>query len=125
MIYGIGTDLAEISRINAVYQKYPQQYPSKILSELELFEFAKKNNKVSYLAKRFAVKEAFAKACGTGLRYPVTLTSISVLNNELGQPYLHFNSELQAYLDSCGIVKCHVSISDEKLFASAFVILEK
>ena len=78
-----------------------------------------------FLAKRFAAKEAFAKALGTGLRAPATLRNIGITHDALGKPVLELAAELQALLDEQGIDRQHLSISDEKALAVAFVVLEK
>ena len=78
-----------------------------------------------FLAKRFAAKEAFAKALGTGIRAPATWHNIRVAHDELGKPVLDFDPELAELLDRHAIRSHHLSISDEKDMAAAFVILEK
>jgi holo-[acyl-carrier protein] synthase len=83
-----------------------------------------RQDRVKFVAKRFAAKEAFAKACGTGLRAPILLSNISVENDDLGKPYFVFAPPLQNWLDAKGIVKYHLSLSDERSLSSAFVILE-
>jgi len=77
-----------------------------------------------FLAKRFAAKEAFAKALGTGLRTPATFQNIGVAHDDLGRPVLDLAADLQVLLDAKGITYMHISISDEKALAVAFVILE-
>ncbi len=77
-----------------------------------------------FLAKRFAAKEAFAKALGTGLRAPATFQNIGIAHDDLGKPVFDLAQELQSHLESRGIRACHLSISDEKALAVAFVVLE-
>ncbi len=125
MIFGIGHDIVENNRIAELLHKYQQKFITKILttSEIEFFNLHK--NKVNYIAKRFAAKEALAKACGTGLRCPILLQNMSVLNDNLGKPYFKFSTELQQWLNEQKIQKCHLSLTDEINTSSAFVILEK
>ena len=78
-----------------------------------------------FLAKRFAAKEAFAKALGTGLREPATFQNIGITHDDLGKPVLDLAPPLQKLLDKKGIIQQHLSISDEKALAAAFVVLEK
>ena len=78
-----------------------------------------------YLAKRFAAKEAFSKAVGTGLRSPVTLQNIGVANDESGKPEFMYSPELKKWLNSQGIARVHVSLSDEEDFVVAFAVAEK
>ena len=80
--------------------------------------------KARFLAKRFAAKEAFSKALGTGLRDPATFQNIAVAHDDLGKPMLVLASELQDFLQSRQITKMHISISDERNLATAFVVLE-
>lgn len=124
MIVGIGTDIVSVARIEAAMERHGEAFPRKILSEQELPEYAGQAHPARFLSKRFAAKEAFAKATGHGLRHPVSLHRISVGHDELGKPQLLFDAELSAYLQQLGVVRHHLSISDEKETAVAFVILE-
>ena len=124
MIFGIGHDIVENSRIAKLHDDYQINFAKKILTRLELVVYSNKKDKVQFLAKRFAAKEAFAKACQTGLRNPVTLHNIGILNNQLGKPYFYFTNELSAWLKTKNITNAHLSISDEATISSAFVILE-
>lgn len=124
MIFGIGHDIVENNRIAELLQKYPQTFVVKVLTPTEIELFASKKNKINYLSKRFAAKEAFAKACGIGLRSPVLLQNISILNDSLGKPYFNFAPVLQQWLTERKILKCHLSLSDEINTSSAFVVIE-
>lgn len=124
MIYGIGTDVVEVSRIESSLARFGDAFSQRILTEAELMEFATSQVKARFLAKRFAVKEAFGKALGTGLRAPVTMQSIGVGHDELGKPVLALAPDLQRWVNARGIRAMHVSISDEKALAVAFVVLE-
>ena len=90
----------------------------------EFLVFQKNNLKENFLAKRFAAKEAFAKALGTGFRGDVNVKSIVVINNELGRPDIKLNKNVARLLKEKKIKSCHLSISDEKNIAAAFVVLE-
>lgn len=125
MIFGIGNDIVEISRIANVYAKYKDRFARKILTPQELLIFKDKLNAPNFLAKRFAAKEALAKALGIGIRKPFGFQSISIINNSLGKPIFNFNNEIQEFLNQKKIQNCHLSISDEKTLASAVVILEQ
>lgn len=125
MIYGIGTDIVSIERINEALSSYADKFAQRILSADEYAEFATVGQQQHFLAKRFAVKEAFAKALGTGIRDAVAFKAITVSHNALGKPELQFSPELQALLTANKITQTHVSISDEKTYAVAFVILEQ
>ena len=125
MIYGVGTDLVEVARIQDSLDRFGDNFALRVLSEREMQEFQLSNTKARFLAKRFAAKEAFAKALGTGIRKPATFENIGVAHDDLGKPVFDLAAELQGCLDQKGIQFAHLSISDEKAFATAFVVLEK
>lgn len=130
MIFGIGTDIVEVTRIEASITQFGDDFAKRILSAGELagyLDLESKDSQVKarFLAKRFAAKEAFSKALGTGLRIPATFQNIAVSHDDLGKPILVLAPELQAYLQSKNITQAHISISDEKNLATAFVVLEQ
>jgi holo-[acyl-carrier protein] synthase len=125
MIYGIGTDIVEVKRIREVLNKYGIALAKKILTSQELLTYKKTEGKENFLAKRFAAKEAFAKALGTGMRSPVNFKSIEIIHDLLGKPKIKTVPELTILMKSHNIKHCHLSISDEKNIAVAFVILEQ
>jgi holo-[acyl-carrier protein] synthase len=124
MIYGIGTDIVAVARMEGLLARYGEHFARRILRASEWDEYATSHTPGRFLAKRFAAKEALAKAVGTGLRYPVRLTHIAVGHDALGKPMLQFSSELEQFLTDRGIGPRHLSISDEKEVVSAFVVLE-
>ena len=124
MIFGIGTDIVEVARIEASLKQFGDVFAEKVLAESELASFRESHIKARFLAKRFAAKEAFSKALGTGLRAPATFQNIAVSHDDLGKPILVLAAELQAFLSAKNIQKMHISISDEKNLAAAFVVLE-
>lgn len=125
MIYGIGTDLVEPSRIADSLERYGDRFARRILTDQEWPEYICSNKQASFLANRFAAKEALAKAIGTGLRHPVSLNHISVTHDTLGKPCFEFHQDLDHFIKGKGITKHFLSISDEINLACAFVILEK
>jgi len=124
MIYGIGTDIVEVARIEDSLKQFGDAFAEKILAGSELVAYRESHIKARFLAKRFAAKEAFSKSLGTGLRTPATFQNITVSHDDLGKPVLVLAAELQVFLTSKNIQKMHVSISDEKNLAAAFVVLE-
>jgi holo-[acyl-carrier protein] synthase len=124
MIFGIGTDIVEVSRIEASIEKFGDDFAERILAESEMQSYLDSHIKPRFLAKRFAAKEAFSKALGTGLREPATFQNIAVSHDALGKPILLLTPPLQAFLTAKAIQHTHISISDEKNLAAAFVILE-
>ncbi|MBP9743140.1 MAG: holo-ACP synthase [Burkholderiales bacterium] len=124
MIYGVGHDIVENKRIAYLWHRFGNRFIEKILSKAEIATLDKKPNLALFLAKRFAAKEAFAKACGTGVRSPILLPSVTIVNDAEGKPSFEFNPAINAWLDKRQITHCHLSISDEVNLSSAFVILE-
>ena len=123
MIYGIGTDIAAVSRLRGLWERHGVKAVEKILAAQEMADFAKAVDKGRFLAKRFAAKEAFSKALGTGVRPPATLPAIAVGHDDLGKPVFEFAPALQALMQENNL-KAHLSISDEADYAVAYVILE-
>lgn len=124
-IYGIGTDIVEVSRVSAILARHGVRFARHVLNATEMPEYARANFPERFLAKRFAAKEAFAKAIGTGFRGKVTLTNIRITHDVLGKPELDFAPALRALVTERGIARCHLSISDEKELVAAFVVLEQ
>ena len=124
MIYGIGIDVVEPHRIARLLEKYGERFARRVLTAREWPAYEKTGKRVFFLANRFAAKEAFSKAMGTGFRYPVTLQCISIVPNAAGKPGLAFHPSLERLVKSHGIVGHHVTISDETSLACACVVLE-
>ena len=124
MIYGVGTDIIEIPRIAAALERFGERFARRILCEPELKRFATHRLPAAYLAKRFAAKEAFTKALGTGIHAPANWHGVWVANLRSGKPTLQFTAALQAMLDARGVGNAHLSLTDERGLASATVILE-
>lgn len=124
MIYGVGTDLIEIRRIEKALQRFGERFARRILCESELKRFRGHRQPAAYLAKRFAAKEAFTKALGTGIHAPANWHGVWVVNLKSGKPMLECSTELQNFLAKRKIVKTHLSLADERDMACATVILE-
>ena len=124
MILGVGTDLCEISRIERALDRFGERFARRILVDSELVVFRRRRKRAAYLAKRFAAKEAFSKAMGTGIRFPVNWHNVWVVNDRVGKPVLRFSKPLAALLKRRGIEQVHVSLTDEIGMACAFVIAE-
>jgi len=125
MIFGIGTDIVEVARIEASIEQFGDEFAKRILAQSEFTSYLESQIKPRFLAKRFAAKEAFAKALGTGLRAPATFQNIAVSHDDLGKPILILATDLQVLLQTKNITQTHISISDEKNLAAAFVVLEQ
>ncbi len=124
MIFGIGVDIVQIARIQESIDGSGDKLAEKILADSELKEYHSSPDKAGFLAKRFAAKEAFAKALGTGLRNGITFKQIRVDHNEIGRPVLILTDQAKYEAEKLNIRHCHLSLSDEKDNAIAFVTLE-
>ena len=129
MIYGIGTDIIQISRIAEALARNGERFAEKILGPQELEKFRHRRAKVEargvrFLATRFAAKEAFSKAIGLGMRMPMTWRAMQTLNAPSGRPVVVASGPLKEFLEKNGL-SAQVSITDESEYAVAFVIVEK
>ena len=124
MIYGIGIDVVEPWRIARLVEKYGERFVRRVLTDLEWPGYGRTGKPVLFLANRFAAKEAFSKALGTGFRFPVTLQCISVVPNRAGKPEFRFDPRLETFVRAHGITGEHLTISDERSLACACVVLE-
>lgn len=129
MIYGIGTDIIQISRIEAALARHGERFAEKVLGPEELDKYRRRKAKVEvrglrFLATRFAVKEAFSKAIGLGMHMPMTWRSMQTLNAPSGKPVAVTSGALKEFMEQNGLT-AQVSITDEADYAVAFVIVEK
>jgi len=124
LIYGIGIDVIEPRRVARLLERYGERFARRVLTPREWPSYEKTVRPVLFLANRFAAKEAFSKAMGTGFRYPVTLQCISIVQNFAGKPGLEFHPRLAELVAHRGIVGHHLTISDEQNLACACVVLE-
>ncbi len=125
-IFGIGTDIVNIKRIENSLKRRGSSFKKKIFSKKEILYCDKKKNPHSYYAKRFAAKEAFSKALGTGIRKGISLKNIEVSNNIYGKPSIKLDKKLDQYLKKkikTKIYDIHLSLSDDKPWAQATVII--
>ncbi len=125
MIYGIGVDVLEPQRIVRLLELYGERFARRVLTEDEWPHYQRSARPMQFVANRFAAKEAFSKAMGTGFRFPVTLGQINVLQNRRGKPELYYRADLQRLVDAEEIAGAHVTISDERSVVCAVVVLER
>ena len=125
MIYGIGTDIVEVSRFKNM--KSIDAFAKRCLTseEIKHFNDLEGSKKSIYLAKQFCIKEAISKAFGTGIRQEVLLSNMSIARDELGKPVFIPLNNLKDKMNDLGILASHVSLSDEKNYVVAFAILER
>ena len=124
MIAGIGTDLVHIDRVGRVLERHGERFVNRILTPEERVRFARTKAKASHLAKRFAAKEAFSKAIGTGIRAPFRWHSVTVTRDSRGKPMLKPDASMSEYLARQGVTRFHISLTDDAQIAMAFVVLE-
>ena len=125
MIYGVGTDIVSIDRIQKIILKNKEGFIKRVLTDHEQALFANKADSAAFCAKRFAAKEAFSKALGTGIGRVVSFQDLTVRNNDNGKPHFIPSEKLRLYLLEKGVKQAHLSISDENQYAVAFVVLEE
>jgi len=114
----------EIDRIEKALGRWGERFARRILCDSELKRFLGHRQPAAYLAKRFAAKEAFTKALGTGIRAPANWHGVWVKNLPSGKPTLEYSAALRSLLERRGVTSSHVSLSDERGVAFATVILE-
>ncbi|OIP14245.1 MAG: holo-ACP synthase [Comamonadaceae bacterium CG_4_9_14_3_um_filter_60_33] len=128
MIYGIGTDICDVRRIQASLARHGERFAKKILSDAELATWRARSQRwpergVRYLATRFSAKEAFSKAIGLGLRLPMSWRLCEVGKLPSGQPYIVLHGELKTWFEAKGL-SAHISVSDETDYAASFCVVE-
>ena len=124
MIYGIGVDVLDITRVEKLLAKYESRFIDHLLTASEKEQYVETNRGPHYLATRFSGKEAISKALGTGLRKPMTLHSVSILNDRVGKPELVFDEALDKFLRSRKVNRIHISFSHEGSFLTSFAVAE-
>lgn len=123
MIFGIGTDIVRIERMQKSLERHGDKFAERILSDEEFKEFQKSEIGARFLAKRFAAKEATAKAMGTGFSDGLSLKHIFVGHDEKGKPILNFSQRASQFIQENNITESHISLADEQEYAVAFVTL--
>ena len=136
MIIGIGIDLISNDRIKKILKKFGKNFKEKIFSKNELNDFENRyknqdkltQNAINFFAKRFASKEAFSKALGTGIGRGIDFNDIEISNDKLGKPFIKILNNKEAKIKeilNCQEFNIHLTISDEKSISGAVVIIEK
>lgn len=129
MIYGIGTDICDIRRIEAALQRRGGRFAQTILGADELAIYHARSKRwqqrgVRYLATRFSAKEAFSKAIGLGLRQPMTWKNCEILNNPQGQPHIVLHGNLLQWFNNKQL-HAHITLTDETDYAASFCVVEQ
>jgi holo-[acyl-carrier protein] synthase len=123
MIFGVGTDLLEVARVERVWNRFGERFATRVLLDAELELFAESANRVRFLAMRFAAKEAIVKAMGTGFAHGMWVRDVGTVPNELGQPQIIYSARGAAMCARLGIGNGFLSLSDEAGLILAFAVL--
>ena len=124
MIFGVGTDIVELSRIQATYDRFGEHFVERLLMPQELALFRRTKWPVRFLAMRFAGKEAVVKAMGTGFRHGIWLRDVGITNNDWGRPLVIWSDRGKAVCEQLGIGEGHVSLTDDAGLIIAFAVAE-
>ena len=124
MIFGVGTDIVEVARIQATFDRFGEHFVQRILMAEELELFHKSKWPVRFLAMRFAGKEAAVKAMGTGFRHGIWMRDVGITNNDWGRPLIIWSERGRAVCERLGIGAGHVSLTDDAGLVVAFAVVE-
>lgn len=129
MIYGIGTDICDIRRLEATFGRQGERFVQKVLSEGEIAVWRRRTERnaqrgLRFLATRFSAKEAFSKAIGLGMRMPMTWRRCEIANLPSGKPVIVLHGDLKTWFEAQGL-RAHVTVTDETDYAASFVVVER
>ena len=129
MIHGIGTDICDIRRIAATFERQGERFAERVLGDAELAVWRQRGERwpqrgIRYLATRFSAKEAFSKAIGLGMHSPMSWRACEILNVESGAPRIVLHDPLKSWFEAQGL-SAHVTVTDETEYAASFVVVEK
>ena len=129
MIHGIGTDICDVRRMRASFERHGERFAQRVLGEAEFAVWQARSARwpdrgLRYLATRFSAKEAFSKAIGTGIHQPMSWRACEILNHPSGQPYIRLHGVLKTWFEGQGL-RAHVTLTDESDYAASFVVVEK
>jgi holo-[acyl-carrier protein] synthase len=129
MIHGIGTDVCDVRRIRATFERQGERFARKVLSDGELAVWKARTARwpergLRFLATRFSAKEAFSKAVGLGMRMPMAWRLCEIANLRSGKPYIVLHGGLKEWFEAQHLT-AHVTVTDETDYAASFVVIEK
>jgi holo-[acyl-carrier protein] synthase len=125
MIYGVGTDIVELARVQATYERFGEHFVDRLLMDEERALYESARRKTRFLAMRFAAKEATVKAMGTGFAHGVWIRDIGITANEWGRPLVIYSERAKKVCAELGIGEGHVSLSDDAGLILAFAVVMK
>jgi holo-[acyl-carrier-protein] synthase len=128
MIFGIGTDICDVRRIQAGLDRHGERFAAKVLSDAEFTTWKARSERwpergVRYLATRFSAKEACSKALGLGMRMPMTWRSCEIVNHASGAPYVRLHGVLKDWVEARHLT-LHITVTDETDYAASFCVAE-
>jgi len=123
MIFGVGTDICELSRVQNTYDRFGERFVDRLLMDEERALFERNKRPVRFLAMRFAAKEAVVKAMGTGFSHGMWIRDVGIVANDWGRPLVIWSERGQAVCDQFGIGEGHVSLSDDAGLIVAFAVV--
>lgn len=124
MIFGVGTDIVELSRIQSTYERFGEHFVERLLMPEELLLFRRAKNPVRFLAMRFAGKEATSKALGTGFAHGIWLRDIGIISNDWGRPLIIYSERGRRVCARLGAGNGHVTLTDDAGLVIAFSVVE-
>jgi holo-[acyl-carrier protein] synthase len=125
MIFGIGTDLVELARVQETYDRFGERFVERLLMDEERQLFERSKWPVRFLAMRFAAKEAAVKAMGTGFAHGMWIRDVGIVNNAWGRPLIIWSERGKGVCAELGIGEGHVSLTDEAGLILAFAVVMK
>ncbi|MGI9259511.1 MAG: holo-ACP synthase [Gammaproteobacteria bacterium] len=125
MVFGVGTDIVQIQRIEDAWNRFGKHFSSRLLLDEEQSLFETSKRPVRFLAMRFAIKESVVKAMGTGFANGMWIRDVGMIPNKLGQPQIIYSERGKAVCRRLGIGDGHVSVTDEAGLVVAMAVLMK
>lgn len=125
MIFGVGTDIVELERVESIYARFGEHFVDRLLLPEELALFRRNKQPVRFLAMRFAGKEAVVKAMGTGFAHGMWIRDVGITANDWGRPEVVFSERGRRVCNELGIGPCHVSLTDDAGLVMAFAVVER
>jgi holo-[acyl-carrier protein] synthase len=123
VIFGVGTDIVELSRVQSIYDRFGDHFVSRLLMDEERRLFDNSNHPVRFLAMRFAAKEATVKAMGTGFAHGVWIRDVGIVSNPWGRPLIIWSARGQRVCEQLGIGDGHISLTDDAGLILAFAVV--
>lgn len=125
MIFGVGTDVVELARIQATWERFGAHFTERLLMPAEFALFRRSRQPVRFLAMRFAGKEATVKAMGTGFAHGMWIRDVGITSDPRGRPLVVFSERGHRVLDELGAGPAHVSLTDDAGLVIAFAVVER